>query len=89
MTALLFIVGKYLISVYIGQAAVGSAYGAAGSLVVLLVWVYYSSLIVFIGAEVSYVLFKEDLEEPVKSAAPGGAGQDFYLGGIHGSQRNT
>lgn len=55
LTALLFVLGKYFIGLYIGQAAVGSAYGAAGSLVVLLVWVYYSSLIFFFGAEVASV----------------------------------
>jgi len=56
ITAVLFMVGKVLISLYIGQTAVGSAYGAAGSLVVLLSWVYYSSLIVLLGAEISSIL---------------------------------
>lgn len=51
---LLFTVGKSLIGKYLGGAAVGSAYGAAGSLAVLLVWFYYSSLIVFLGAEISH-----------------------------------
>ncbi len=59
LTATLFILGKYFIGLYIGQAALGSAYGAAGSLVVLLVWVYYSSLIFFFGAEVASVLLLE------------------------------
>lgn len=53
ITALLFIVGKSLIGSYLGQTAMASAYGAAGSLLLLLVWVYYSSLIFFIGAEVT------------------------------------
>ncbi|MGE3973564.1 MAG: YihY/virulence factor BrkB family protein [Bdellovibrionales bacterium] len=52
LTALLFVIGKGVIGLYLGQTAVGSAYGAAGSLIVLLVWVYYSSLIVFFGAEI-------------------------------------
>jgi membrane protein len=43
------------ISYYIGRASIGSAYGAAGSLMVLLVWVYYSSLIFFYGAEFTQV----------------------------------
>jgi membrane protein len=43
--------GKFAISFYIGQSEVGSTYGAAGSLVVLLVWVYYSSVILYFGAE--------------------------------------
>src|SRR5436190_2354033 len=46
ITAVLFSVGKYLIGLYLGQAAVGSAYGAAGAFVVLLMWLYYSSQIV-------------------------------------------
>jgi membrane protein len=53
VTAGLFTVGKFVIGIYLGNSAVGSAYGAAGSLVVLLVWVYYSSLIVFFGAELT------------------------------------
>ena len=51
LTAVLFTLGKTAIGVYLGQASVGSAYGAAGSMVVLLVWVYYSALILFFGAE--------------------------------------
>ncbi|HSH44353.1 MAG TPA: YihY/virulence factor BrkB family protein [Longimicrobiales bacterium] len=51
VTAGLFIVGKYLLSFYISQASPGSAFGAAGSLAILLVWVYYSAMILFLGAE--------------------------------------
>ena len=51
ITAVLFTLGKTAIGYYLGQASVGSPYGAAGSLVVLLVWVYYSALIFFFGAE--------------------------------------
>jgi membrane protein len=51
VTAVLFTIGKSVIGYYIGRAGVGSAYGAAGSLVALLVWVYYSALIFFFGAE--------------------------------------
>ena len=51
MTALLFTIGKFLIGIYLGKAAVGSAYGAAGSLVAVLVWVYYSAMIFLFGAE--------------------------------------
>lgn len=53
VTAVLFVIGKALIGTYLGQAAVGSAYGAAGSLIVLLAWIYYSALVFFIGAELS------------------------------------
>lgn len=51
ITALLFLIGKYLISFYIAKSSPGSAFGAAGSAIVLLVWIYYSSLILFFGAE--------------------------------------
>jgi membrane protein len=54
VTAVLFTLGKTAIGYYLGRAGVGSAYGAAGSLVVLLVWVYYSALIVFFGAEFTH-----------------------------------
>jgi len=55
LTAVLFTLGKYLIGLYLGQAAPGSAYGAAGSFVVLLIWVYYSSQILLLGAEFTHV----------------------------------
>ncbi len=55
LTATLFAVGKYLIGLYLGRSAVASGYGAAGSLVALIVWVYYSSIIVFVGAEAAKV----------------------------------
>jgi membrane protein len=55
-TAILFSIGRWAIGLYLGQSSVGSAYGAAGSLIVLLVWVYYAALIVFMGAELTKVL---------------------------------
>ena len=55
VTALLFTGGKYLIGIYLGQTALGSAFGAAGSLAVLLFWVYYSALIGFFGAEFTQI----------------------------------
>jgi membrane protein len=51
VTALLFMIGKFAISLYIGQSNVGSTYGATGSLVVVLLWTYYSSIILYFGAE--------------------------------------
>ena len=51
VTAVLFMLGKFAITFYIGKSDVGGTYGAAGSLVVLLLWVYYSSQILFFGAE--------------------------------------
>jgi membrane protein len=55
ITAVLFTLGKFLIGAYIGRASIGSSYGAAGSVVVLVVWVYYASLIFFVGAEITQV----------------------------------
>jgi membrane protein len=55
VTALLFTAGKYAIGMYLGKASVGSAYGAAGSLIVILVWVYYSAQVFFFGAEFTHV----------------------------------
>ena len=50
-TTLLFMLGKFAISFYISKSEVGTTYGAAGSLVVLLLWIYYSSVILYFGAE--------------------------------------
>jgi len=55
VTALLFTIGKSLLGLYLGKASIGSSYGAAGSLVVLVVWVYYSAQILFLGAEFTQV----------------------------------
>jgi len=54
-TALLFDIGKLLIGFYIGKSSVASMFGAAGSLVVILAWVYYSSQLVLLGAEFTHV----------------------------------
>ncbi len=51
VTSVLFTVGENLIGLYLGRTNIGSAFGAAGSLVILLVWIYYSSMIFFFGAE--------------------------------------
>jgi membrane protein len=69
-TALLFTVGEYLIGLYLGKAGFASTYGAAGSLVIVLVWVYYSSQIFFFGAEFTQVYSKEYGSRPVKSQPP-------------------
>ncbi len=55
ITALLFSLGKYLISYYVGNSNVASLYDAAGSVLVLMVWIFYSSTIFFFGAQVTYV----------------------------------
>lgn len=61
VTAGLFSLGKTLIGIYLGKAGVGSSYGAAGSLVVVVAWVYYSSQIFFFGAEFTHTLTQSDL----------------------------
>jgi membrane protein len=58
VTSLLFIIGKFLISLYLAKASLGSAYGAAGSIIVVLVWVYYSAQVFFLGAEFTKVYTK-------------------------------
>jgi membrane protein len=55
LTAVLFIIGKSLIGLYLGHSSVGSTYGAAGSVIMILLWVYYSSLILFFGAEFTQI----------------------------------
>ena len=59
VTALLFEIGKFLIGLYLGTTAVASSFGAAGSLVVLLVWVYFSAQIFLLGAEFTWVYAHE------------------------------
>lgn len=55
VTALLFVLGKFLLSIYFGHSNPGSTYGAAGSIILILLWVSYSCLIVFFGAEFTQV----------------------------------
>jgi membrane protein len=54
-TAILFTIGKFLISLYIGSSAVASGYGAAGALIVILIWIYYSAQTFLLGAEFTKV----------------------------------
>jgi len=53
VTSLLFVLGKTLIGEYLGRASIGSAYGAAGSVVVLMAWTYYAAIIFFVGAMIT------------------------------------
>jgi membrane protein len=53
VTTVLFVLGKFLIGLYLGQTGTASAYGAAGSLAVLLIWLYYSAQIFLFGAELT------------------------------------
>jgi membrane protein len=73
VTSLLFTIGKFLIGLYIGKSGVTSGFGAAGSLVVVLVWVYYSAQIFLMGAEFTWayaLTFGSRKEQPVPAAAP-------------------
>lgn len=54
-TAILFTLGKFLIGLYLGNSSFGSSYGAAGSVIILLIWVFYSAQILFYGAELTQV----------------------------------
>ncbi|QLY24665.1 YihY/virulence factor BrkB family protein [Bdellovibrio sp. KM01] len=63
ITAFMFSIGKGLIGLYMGQSAVASLYGAAGSFIVLLLWVYYSSAVIFLSAEVANEINKEEKYE--------------------------
>jgi membrane protein len=76
MTATLFAIGKFLIGAYIGRSAVASAFGAAGSLVALLVWVYYSAQIFLLGAEVSvaYASMFGSRRNEIPAAVPDASG---------------
>ena len=58
ITALLFTVGKSLIGLYLGRSAIGSSFGAAGSVIIILIWIYYSSQILLFGAEVTQAVVR-------------------------------
>jgi len=59
VTAVLFVIGKFALGIYLGKAAVGSAFGAAGSIVVVLLWSYWSAQIFFLGLEFTHVYAQE------------------------------
>ncbi|OZC04418.1 YihY/virulence factor BrkB family protein [Rubricoccus marinus] len=71
VTAILFTLGKTLIGIYLGVSSPGSAFGAAGSLALLLVWIYYSSLIVLVGAEFTQA-WAERMGDGIEPDPPGG-----------------
>jgi membrane protein len=68
VTSLLFNLGKFVIGLYLGSSSVASAYGAAGSLVILLIWVYYSAQIFFFGAEFTQVFANRYGSQPTVRA---------------------
>lgn len=79
LTSLLFSLGKYLIGLYLGRTGLVSTYGAAGSVVVILVWVYYSSLILLLGAEFTRVYSRRFRPHRVKPE-PGATRADPVTG---------
>lgn len=68
-TALLFTIGKMLLGLYLGKASPGSTYGAAGSFVAVVVWIYYSAQIFFFGAEFTHVYAEAHGEKSKRAAA--------------------
>jgi membrane protein len=70
VTSVLFTLGKFLVGFYIGKSALVSAYGAMGSLVVILIWVYYSAAILYLGAEFTKIY--ADQHASRMPAGPGG-----------------
>ena len=72
VTALLFTGGKYLLALYLGRESTTSSYGAAGSVIIILMWVYYASLILFFGAEFTQVYARQTGAKivPKKYAVP-------------------
>ena len=83
VTSILFSLGKFLIGLYLGNSAVASSFGAAGSLVLLLIWIYYSAQILLFGAEFTQVyannygskIVPEGEEVPAQAGATPGAGR--------------
>ena len=78
VTGVLFMIGKYGVSFYLGRSFIRSAYGAAGSFVVLLIWIYYTAQILFIGASFTYV-YANRFGSPIEPRW--GTGDDTILGG--------
>ncbi len=79
VTSVLFILGKYLISLYLGTSSLGSTYGAAGSLVIFLLWIYYSAQILFLGAEFTQVY----ANKYGKGILPASKFMKYKLEGVH------
>ncbi|RPJ48214.1 MAG: YihY/virulence factor BrkB family protein [Chloroflexi bacterium] len=85
VTAVLFLAGQYLISLYLSRASPASAYGAAGSLVILFLWVYYSAQILFLGAEFTraYSYSRRARIMPNENARPLTAEERIHQGIVH------
>ena len=71
VTSFLFFIGKYLIGLYLGRSSYSSSYGAAASLIVLFVWIYYSGVILYLGAEITYVYRSRYGDKPLEADREG------------------
>lgn len=85
LAALLFSIGRSLIGIYLGRSALGSTYGAAGSLVAILLWIYYSTQILFFGAEMTHASSQLAREEQSRKRGP----RRHKTGPRNGSGRNN
>jgi len=79
VTAFLFEIGKQLIGLYLGRTSFASAYGAAGSLVMLLVWLYYSAQVFFLGAEFTKVYTRTRIATGKRAPAEPGADESAVI----------
>jgi membrane protein len=79
VTAVLFAIGKLLIGLYIGKSAVASSFGAAGTLVVVIIWVYYSAQIFFLGAEITNAFSMSHGSKSTEGAAGSELGGDTEM----------
>jgi membrane protein len=81
----LFSLGKYAIGLYLGNSAVASSFGAAGSLIALLLWVYYSAQVFFLGAEFTrqYALAFGSLQQETQCLATMEPAAEPIVGGYH------
>jgi membrane protein len=71
ITSFLFFIGKYLIGLYLGRSSYSSSYGAAASLIVLFIWIYYSGVILYLGAEITYVYRSRYGDKPLEADREG------------------
>jgi membrane protein len=78
VTAVLFVIGKFGIGLYLSMSDVGSAYGAAGSLIIILAWIYYSALILFFGAELTQAWATKQGRSPRPDGARPSTRQPHY-----------
>lgn len=89
VTALLFTIGKLALGLYIGKAAVGSAYGAAGSIIALVVWVYYATQIFLLGAEFTQVQARRRGRQIQPSEGAVATSEERAGGAVQGSAQSS